>query len=130
MEIKICTSCDEEKSLEEFPKNSKGKLGRASVCKPCSAKRSDEYRKINPIKRLAKKYNMKFLDEAARIFQADECEICKRTSTETKLVVDHNHETGEVRGKLCDTCNKGLGQFYDNQNLLLEAALYIRKYNK
>ena len=55
--------------------------------------------------------------------QAGLCAIC---STDTKfLVVDHDHESGEIRGLLCHSCNKGLGFFKDNINNLLKATNYL-----
>jgi hypothetical protein len=38
------------------------------------------------------------------------CALCKRPPTAKKrLVVDHNHSTGMIRGLLCDACNRALG---------------------
>lgn len=54
------------------------------------------------------------------------CAICK--SYLTKPCVDHNHETGEVRGLLCDSCNQGLGRFKDDYDLLVAAAKYLAQY--
>lgn len=33
------------------------------------------------------------------------CAICKKLPTKRKLALDHNHETGEIRGLLCFPCN-------------------------
>lgn len=55
------------------------------------------------------------------------CAICfsPTGSNGKRLSVDHNHETGEVRGLLCDDCNTGLGKFKDNPNLLAIAINYL-----
>jgi hypothetical protein len=44
-----------------------------------------------------------------------------------KLSVDHNHKTGKVRGLLCGHCNKALGGFKDNQEILNRAILYLKE---
>jgi hypothetical protein len=42
-------------------------------------------------------------------------------------VVDHNHDTGEVRGILCHSCNTALGRFGDDVWLLQAALDYLKK---
>lgn len=39
--------------------------------------------------------------------QDHKCFVCQKHETEfkTKLAVDHNHKTGEIRGLLCNYCN-------------------------
>jgi hypothetical protein len=41
--------------------------------------------------------------------------------------VDHNHETGQVRGLLCDCCNLGIGYMQDDPDILMAAARYVMK---
>jgi hypothetical protein len=45
--------------------------------------------------------------------QDGKCAICGRLAVEERwgvLPVDHNHETGVVRGLICMTCNTTLGR--------------------
>jgi hypothetical protein len=54
--------------------------------------------------------------------QGGVCAICGRENPEH---VDHDHETGKVRGILCFNCNGGLGQFSDNTERLANAIEYL-----
>lgn len=41
--------------------------------------------------------------------------------------MDHDHETNQIRGLLCFTCNTALGKFLDSEKLLEAALTYLRK---
>lgn len=56
--------------------------------------------------------------------QEGRCGICSRIAE--VLCVDHCHTTKIIRGLLCHGCNKGLGHFRDDAELLEAAALYLR----
>lgn len=65
--------------------------------------------------------------------QGGRCAACGRPETSLgnhgkvkRLAVDHNHETGEVRGLLCLSCNVALGLVDDDVNRLLALAEYLR----
>lgn len=56
------------------------------------------------------------------------CAICGEKETikrKTRLSIDHCHSTKKVRGLLCDGCNKGIGYFKDNPELLERAKQYL-----
>lgn len=55
--------------------------------------------------------------------QSGKCAIC---DTKTKLCVDHDHQSGCVRGLLCRLCNVGLGIFKDSEDRLLRAISYLQ----
>ena len=61
--------------------------------------------------------------------QDGECAICGQSFTkQSNANVDHDHETDEVRGLLCNKCNLGIGLFNDDPELLLLAARYLNKF--
>lgn len=130
--MKKCTKCDKFKEYKEFNKSSKRKDGRREQCRKCEQKYrlSPEVKQMRYERDLLKKYNLT-LNNYNSIFAEQKgcCRICKthQMSFERPLCVDHNHETGEVRGLLCDRCNRALGLFSDSPTLLEEALTYLKK---
>lgn len=56
------------------------------------------------------------------IMQQGRCAICGRKGA---LVVDHDHNTDEVRGLLCGNCNTGLGMLQDDEAVIARALAYV-----
>jgi hypothetical protein len=115
---KQCTRCKEVKSLtsEFFPPHNKMSNGFDSWCRKCRATyRSEICRGF---------FRSSITDDNLKQLKLDikNCMIC---GSEEKLVVDHNHKNNIVRGMLCNHCNRGLGHFRDNPELLQKAIYYL-----
>lgn len=52
------------------------------------------------------------------------CAICREVPKMPQ--VDHDHETGVVRGVLCYRCNVGIGFFNDSKHRLVAAGRYLQ----
>ena len=148
--MKICSLCKKEKDLTEFSKNVSRKSGLCERCKTCSSSITKAWYKDNKVrhnlwrennidlcKTHHKKSNLKInfgltIEDynAILICQDYKCLICDKTPEENgrALPVDHNHETGDIRGLLCDCCNRGIGLLKDNPETLRKAAKYLEKY--
>jgi hypothetical protein len=68
--------------------------------------------------------------------QNGRCRICGQsiegTDEKGKLLahIDHDHDTGRVRGLLCQGCNTGLGMFKDSIRNLASAIVYLEEFGK
>ncbi len=144
--MKTCNTCNTVKEINCFYKDKSKKDGHGYQCKPCRidyvVKRRQENPEIykkwksnNPDKVRNSNYKYNFsitLDDYNLMFKEQEgkCKIC--SSKEAKgnskhLKVDHCHETGKVRGLLCNSCNLGLGKFKDDIKSLEKAISYLKE---
>ena len=134
--LKTCTSCNEDKPRSEFYRRKNCSDGINSHCKSCENKEIKAWRENNPDKqalinrrtRLKTVYGItpeqydELLDK-----QNGCCAICERSQDEfkTRLAVDHNHSSGEIRGLLCNYCNhRVIGRHKDGE-LLRKMANYV-----
>jgi hypothetical protein len=51
------------------------------------------------------------------------CKLCSKPPKSRRLVIDHCHQTGKVRGLLCNGCNRSM-HLLDNADLLAKAIKY------
>ncbi|GAA1946466.1 endonuclease VII domain-containing protein [Kitasatospora viridis] len=113
---KRCAKCEQIKPHSEWDRNSSQVSGLAAYCKSCTAARNRE-------SYFRRKYGLSEADLQAMLeAQAGTCPICLDKPAEH---VDHDHETGRVRGILCFACNAALGQMRDRPDNLRRAADYL-----
>lgn len=140
--MKFCRKCKVEKELSEFRISKKGYV--SSYCTECHNLMGREWRKANPEKAKTPKevalkhYLRKFYGltvdqyEAKLKEQNGCCAVCKKHSSEFKrrLAVDHNHQTGQIRGLLCVNCNNGLGCLKEDVKIIKDMIVYIEAYRE
>lgn len=139
---KICTTCNQNKPVKLFNKDNRLSAGYTAQCKSCRNKQTRKYYWSEQGEEARKKNkentrNWRYLrdygittEDYNKLYQAQKgkCAICggKQTSGEN-LDVDHNHKTGEVRGLLCHSCNKGIGLLKDSPRILKLALKYLEE---
>ena len=130
---KVCTKCGVRKERSEYHKDSSRNDGITAYCKECKLQINNNWRKNNPEemkqsqRRTKRKLAYGILPheyDQLLIDQDNKCAICKN-NIGYEAAVDHDHNTGEIRGLLCSSCNKGLGFFKDNIKFLQNAILYL-----
>lgn len=143
--MKVCSRCEVEKPIEEFGIDRARRDGRNYWCRVCvreyrrsraeaHAEYGHRYYQENRERQaekgreahLRRTFGMTVAEYDAMLdAQGGGCAICGAPPGERAHPVDHDHETGAVRGILCDPCNRGLGSFADDPDRLLSAVAYL-----
>jgi len=146
--MKTCSKCKTDKELIGYSIRKDSKDGRRGVCNKCRAtEHRDKYSKNYEAKRIRPKgwreqyrakmntqygikhkYGLTPEDYGKLMSKAgNKCEICGRLASETYcLVVDHDHNTGKVRGVLCNTCNGILGHYEKGIRAMKDDGKYFK----
>ncbi|MFI9204503.1 endonuclease VII domain-containing protein [Streptomyces sp. NPDC053048] len=113
---KRCPQCGKVKPHDEWERNKSSSDGWASYCRECRAERNrDSY--------FRRKYGLSQV--ALRELVEQQAGVCVICLAAPAVHVDHDHETGGVRGVLCFSCNAALGQFKDRPDVMRRAAEYV-----
>lgn len=133
--MKFCKKCGTNKQTSDFWKNKRTRDGLQSYCKPCwyattksklEGPDRDKYLRMRRNNHLLNKYGItaaKYDDMLES--QNSACAICGKVKDRVRLAVDHDHDTGRIRGLLCENCNRGIGMFKHSATLLQNAIQYI-----
>lgn len=126
-----CTSKAREISRRFYEKNRERNL-KAVAARREKMKAAGTLHDYNRKVRLKSEYGitLEYYDRMVES-QSGTCCICRERPSTGKypiLHVDHDHETGVVRGLLCDSCNRGLGFFGDSPKKLIAAAQYVGRH--
>jgi hypothetical protein len=139
--MKQCTVCKETKELDQFYNVKSTKDGKGYRCKECDNKARQKWSANNPERShlSQRQRNLKHrfgvdLEWYENQFKKQNysCAICETKTNKTvgdrqfwNFSVDHCHDSGKIRGILCNNCNRALGLFQDNPELLKKAASYV-----
>ena len=130
--MRKCTTCGTDKPSSEFYNE------RDRRCRRCKTDAQLKYQRENPEKyraiqrrtRMKSRYGITVEQyEAMLAAQDGKCAICAGAdsknprSPDGHWSVDHDHETGEVRGLLCLRCNNALGWYEEHSEAI---AAYLR----
>jgi Autographiviridae endonuclease VII len=132
--VKHCPGCRQAKAVDAFSRDRCRPDGRQVYCKECNrahrARRRPENR-LDRRRRLLAPYGLTPAQFAALLErQHGGCALCGQLigdGTGRSLHVDHDHETGRIRGLLCAGCNTALGKFGDDPRRLRAAAEYLER---
>jgi hypothetical protein len=138
--LKFCPACGDTVETRYFAENPLSDDGLSSYCYDHHTDLLNTWRETNyatyrsPKRKheLKKAYGITPEEyELLLDLQLFVCAICgtKEPGGKGMFAVDHNHDTGDVRGLLCNRCNSGIGMLLEDVNLLQHAIDYLRLRN-
>jgi hypothetical protein len=73
-------------------------------------------------------YDTKLADQGGVCAACGLAERAKNQHGIVSLAVDHDHDTGQIRGLLCMACNRALGMLGDCYERVLNLAIYRERF--
>jgi Zn finger protein HypA/HybF involved in hydrogenase expression len=121
-ETKVCRDCKIEKPITEFSINrkfyredllEKHRVIRRPSCEQCRSKKQKIFNR-----------DKKFYKKPITL----ECPICLDIVDGKYARLDHSHDTGKIRGWLCDNCNTALGKLKESTEVIQRALNWVNKH--
>ena len=119
------------KSREYYRKNKNRILQRVLKYQHKRYSEDLNYREKIKKRRLKKWYNLT-PDDLNLLLERQQyiCPICKKSLALLDIAIDHNHQTGKIRGLLHRNCNLGIGLLNDTPEYAYNAYIYLKESGK
>ena len=125
--FKYCPRCEQTLPITAFGRNRASADGATSYCRPChnAVSKANRERKHGSTREyhLRQRYGIGQAEVDAML--AEQGGLCAACRTDEPKHVDHDHETGRVRGMLCFLCNQALGNVRDEVKRLRGLIRYL-----
>lgn len=108
-----CITCDRILDIEQFTWLNRSKNKRRHQCRDCR----------NQHRWFMRRVKLEYAELLQK--QGGKCAICRVDNEKSRLSIDHNHKTLEIRGLLCHECNSGIAYFDEDTQYLIRAAIYL-----
>lgn len=116
--MKTCATCKRSLSIECFTRDASRTDGLQVRCRSCNDEKCRVYRYRTEYGITIEEYEQLFIEQNGL------CAICKTEPLKYKLAVDHDHDTGAVRGLLCSRCNRAIEWYLYYKDI---ASEYLEK---
>lgn len=131
MQYRYCKPCNTEKPLTDFYTG-------GYYCKECAKAKARErhakfkddptFKRKQKDKELRWRYGITLEQRVSMLEgQGYQCDICF-VEIDDRAHTDHDHKTGKVRGILCTNCNRALGHFQEDTDILQAAMDYLERH--
>ena len=150
-ERRTCHSCAHSLPIDAFQETPGGRRRKCRDCRNFEGRiraekkrgslkyqgKLKDFREQSVYRRVGSVYGLSKRELAEmRASQRDLCAICGKPESRTRdgvplrLCIDHNSQTGQVRGLLCSRCNVAIGMLDHDIDVILAAAQYLKKYEE
>ena len=154
METIICSTCKQSRPLEDFIRSQRdsetgniyqfqrkkcitcvGKRGKERLIERFGKEGAIKYNKMDKLRRRCRDFYKIDHNVVLQMLidQNNQCPICQKPiefltlQYENEACVDHDHQTGRVRGIVCHWCNTGMGYFQDSTKRLENCIAYLKR---
>jgi hypothetical protein len=131
----LCPRCKESKPLKAFPRNRRRPTGHHSACRICHSKtETKRYHANKPRISAARRHRRHGVSPETFDFlmrtQDERCANCGTSFSAhpNSPCVDHDAETGKVRGLLCNRCNLRIGMAHHSIDVLTHDIIYLLRH--
>jgi hypothetical protein len=131
-----CARCHQVKPLGQFHRRKKGRLSRTRSCRVCrnaqhaqwKARNTDAWWRSHTAYK-GRQYGIT-VDQFIEMLEVQDhrCAICRKPLGTKGTAIDHDHNTGRVRGLVHSHCNLVIGNANEDVSVLFGAIRYLKRH--